>query len=185
MIEFGVITSVNYEKSTASVTIESLEDYSLEDVPVMQQLTGESKSFVMPEVGTTVVIAFSNDGRPVIQGCIFSELNLSPAKTKKYLKKFSDGTLIEYDFESATLKAEIKGKAIITVEGDTEITSENLTFKATKITLDGNVEATKGIEAVGEITSTTDVKTNGISLLLHQHTGNQGAPTSPPLPGGA
>ena len=174
MIEFGVITSVNYEKSTASLTIESLEDYSLEDVPVMQQLTGESKSFVMPEVGTTVVIAFSNDGRPVIQGCIFSELNLSPTKTKKYLKKFSDGTLIEYDFESATLKAEIKGKAIITVEGDTKITSENLTFKATK-----------GIEAVGEITSTTDVKTNGISLLSHQHTGNQGAPTSPPISGGA
>lgn len=190
MIEFGVITEVNYEESTASVTIESLEDYSLEDVPVMQELTGKSKSFVMPEVGTTVVVAFSNDGRPVIQGCIFSKLNLSPTKTNKYLKKFSDGTLIEYDFESATLTAEIKGKAIITVDGDTEITSENLTFKATKITLDGKIEVTgkitaqAEIEATGEISSLVDVKANTISLLTHQHTGNQGLPTSPPLPGG-
>lgn len=191
MIEFGTITTVDYESGTATVTVEGHEDYSLENVPVQQELTGDSKSLVIPEPGTKVVIAFSSDGRAVIQGCIYDNLNLSPTKTKKYLKQFSDGTLIEYDFESATLKAEIKGKAIIIVDGNTEITSDNLVLKANKITLDGKIEATgkitaqSEIEATGEISSLADVKTNGVSLLTHTHTGNQGAPTSPPIVGGA
>lgn len=192
MIEFGVITDIDYKTSTANVTIEGMEDYSLENVPVMQQLSNKSKSFIMPDIGTHVIIGFSEDKRAVIIGCTYSEIDQSPSESNKFIKSFSDGTVIEYDIENSKLTATVKGTASITLDGDAEVTtSNNLTLKASKITLDGEIEATgkitanAEIEATGEIVSTTDVKTNGISLLTHTHTGNQGAPTSPPIVGGA
>lgn len=179
MIEFGIITSVDYKNSTANVTIESMEDYSLENVTVMQELSGKSKSFIMPDVGTSVIVGFSEDRRAVILGCRFSEINQSPSDSNKFVKSFSDGTTIEYDIENSKLIANVIGTASITLNGDAEITSSsNVTIKATKITLDGDVETT------GEIKAGTDVTAMGVSLVKHTHTGNMGSPTSSPIVGG-
>lgn len=180
MIEFGVITAVDYTNSTANVTIESMDDYQLENVPVMQQLSGKSKSFTMPEVGTSVIVGFSEDKRAVILGCTYSEVNQSPSDSNKFMKSFSDGTTIEYDIDNSKLTANIKGDVSITLDGEAEITSSNnVTIKATKITLDGEVETT------GKIKAGTDVTVMGVSLVNHTHTGNMGSPTSPPIAGGA
>lgn len=179
MTEYGVITDINYQNCTANVTIEGMEDYSLENVPVMQQLSNKNKSFIIPDIGTSVIIAFSKDGRATIIGTYYSEINQSPSTSNKFIKLFSDGTLIEYDIENSKLTANIKGTASITIDGDAEVTTNsNLTLKASKIIIDGEMEVT------GKISSLEDIKTNGVSLLTHTHTGNQGAPTSTPIAGG-
>lgn len=185
MIEFGVITKVNYETSTATVTIESLEDYKLENVPVMQKLTGKSKSFVMPDVGTTVVVGFSEDRRPILLGCYFTEINLSPSKSNKYIKSFSDGTTIEYDIENSKLTGNIKGDIEVKVSGNAEISSDsNITLKASKIKIDGELETTAGIKVGAGIETTQDVKISGIGMLTHIHVTPNG-PSGPPQSGGA
>lgn len=171
MIEFGVVTSVNYKDATVNVSIESQDDYVLENVHVSQRFTYEHKSLSMPRE-KSIVAVLANEGRAVVLGSIYSEINTSPSSTEKLILDLADGTKIEYDVENSKLTANVNGVAEITSTGD-------FTIKAPKIIFDGDVEAT------GKIISNTDVETNGISLLSHQHTGNQGTPTSPPISGGA
>ena len=183
MIEFGVVTSVNYEEGTVNVSIESQDDHVLEDVSVLQRFTQDHKSLSMPRVKSIVAVLVKN-GRAVVIGSIYSKINLSPSTTEKLVLDLADGTKLEYDIENSKLTAQVNGKAEITCTEDFIIKAPNIKFDG-KIEVTGKIIAQAEIEATGEITSTTDVKTNGVSLLNHKHTGNQGAPTSPPIPGGA
>lgn len=170
MIEFGVVTAVNYEYGTVNVSIEALDDTLLEDVPIMQRFTQDHKSLSMPRLKSIVVVALKEDGRAVVLGSFYSQINTSPSTTEKLILDLADGTKIEYDVENSKLVAKVNGTAEITSTGD-------FTIKAPTINLDGEVKATKSI------TSDIDVKVNSISLLNHTHTGNLGNPTSPPIGG--
>ena len=75
MIEFGVVTSVNYEEGTVNVSIESQDDHVLEDVSVLQRFTQDHISLSMPRVKSIVAVLVKN-GRAVVMGSIYSKINL-------------------------------------------------------------------------------------------------------------
>ncbi len=128
----------------------------------------------------------------------------------KFRKKFSDGTILEYDVNTHKLKADVKGDVDIisstnlsaksTVKATVE--SASVEIEAAVIALKGNVAITgtatvsgtitaAGIATVGggavtssgDISTTGDVIAGGKSLKNHTHGGIQpgGGTTSPPL----
>lgn len=187
MIEFGVVTSVNYKEGTVNVTIESQDDHSLENVFVLQRFTQDHKSLSMPREKSIVAILV-NEGRAIVLGSIYSEINTSPSSTEKLILDLADGTKIEYDIENSKLTANVNGVAEITSTGD-------FTIKAPKIIFDGEIEATGKITAQSEIEATgniktsgnietTDIEASGIKFLSHIHPTPNG-PSGPPQSGGA
>lgn len=90
--------------------------------------------------------------------------------------------------ESSQITIQTTSATVKLTSSAVEIESTNITIKGTsKITLDGEVEVKKkltcndAISATKSITSDEDVKAGTISLKTHIHTGNLGAPTSPPM----
>lgn len=189
-IKTGIIQNIDYENCTVTATFEEDDTYSLEDIQVPQI---NNKSYLMPKVKDTGIFIFDEDDRGFLVKCIYSESQMPP----------TDKNDLIIDFEGTTLKIDLDEK-LITLSTDLDVNAkcnsfsaeaaENITVKAKKIILDGEVESTKSIKisedievknvnASMKVKASTDVIVGTISLKLHTHTGNMGAPTSPPIGG--
>jgi phage baseplate assembly protein V len=120
-------------------------------------------------------------------GAIHSEKD--PADTKEavgiFIKKFSDGTVIEYNKKSNTLTADVKGKIVAKSTGDVEIQAgQNLEATVgAKATIEAqNIELKGEVKIIGNLNVTGTVIGDNVNLKLHTHSnGNNGAPTGQPL----
>lgn len=169
MIEFGIITGVDYENASVDVTIEGLEDRVLKEIPIVFNISSEFKLIDIMRKKVTAVIYMKDDGRAVCGGYIHSKSNPSEIKENKIIMNLADGTHIEYDLEKSKLTASLKGEVDIS-------TSSTIKLKAEKIIIDGELETTKSIKAGIDITAM------GISLLKHIH-GTSNGPTTAPTGG--
>lgn len=107
------ISSVNYEKGTADVTIQERENQVITGVPFL------SMFYEMPEPRDTVAAIFEeSDGKiekGVILGKLFSKGNRPGASGEGiFYKKFSDGTSMKYD--PADKSMEITAERVIVNE---------------------------------------------------------------------
>ncbi|MNP52878.1 hypothetical protein D3C76_1472990 [compost metagenome] len=83
--------------------------------------------------------------------------------------------MIDYDHASHSLTATLPGGGIVTLTAPGGVTIEG------DVTVNGEVTITGNAKINGTTTAGVDVIGAGISLVKHTHTGNLGAPTSPPL----
>ncbi|MBO8136808.1 MAG: phage baseplate assembly protein V [Desulfotomaculum sp.] len=170
LIRVGIVSSVNASDCTARVAFEDRSDVVSYELPVLVRGSLHNKDYWMPDPGEQVICIFlpSGNARGFILGSIYSEKDKPPvADSNKRHITFSDGTVIEYDRKTSTLKVDVKGPINIVTTGQVEITASGITVN-------------------GNITATGDVKAGGVSLKTHVHSGvTSGTESTGPPEGGA
>lgn len=171
----GIIQSVDYQNALVNATFEGMDDYVKENIQVKQK---NNRSYEMPKVGDIGIFLKDEQGMIYI-GCVYSEIH-SPIADKNMLIIEFEGNVLTIDPENKTINIETEFDVSAKCKSFSAEATENITVKAKKIILDGEVETTKNIKA------TMDVKAGTVSLINHLHNSTApGSPTSPPLPGGA
>jgi hypothetical protein len=105
-----------------------------------------------------------------------------PDKIKGFnINSADEGALVIQTLDGTT-KVSVKGGQItITSSENVNINAVNVNLSASNTTLTTETVFNGNITVNGSITSTGDMQAGGISLINHTHTGNLGAPTSPPI----
>lgn len=194
LIKIGEVSSVDFEKGTARVVFDDDDSIVSYDLQVLHRNTMKNKDFAMPDIGEDVVCLFlpSGEEEGFILGSVYAGEILPPENSgAKRTVVFADDTRISYDREAHQLDIAIGATAItanaenVVVNTPANVNVEaagSATIKAPAITIEGNVEIKGDVSLNGAMTTTGDVVSGAISLQNHTHTGNLGAPTSPPLP---
>lgn len=170
----GTIQNVDYQKALVNATFEGADDYVRENIQVKQQ---NNRSFRMPKVGDIGIFLTDEQGMIYI-GSVCSESH-SPSADRNILILEFEENVLTIDPENKTISIDTEFDISAKCKSFSAEATENITVKAKKIILDGEVEATKNIKA------SIDIKAGTISLLNHLHNSSApGSPTGPSLPGG-
>ncbi|KAF0616991.1 phage baseplate assembly protein V [Acinetobacter baumannii] len=162
IVRFGSIDTVDLEKALCTVNLGDIKTAQLNWLNIR---AGTDSSWDPPSPGERCIV-FSPSGelaQGVVLFGIYSEDNPAPAQSENIkLRKFSDGTVIQYDTASHVLKATLTdgGKVEINASGG--------------ITLNGNTTINGSLSTTQDITSKADVKAGNISLSSHKHNGVKG-----------
>ncbi|MBK0062620.1 MULTISPECIES: phage baseplate assembly protein V [unclassified Acinetobacter] len=180
IIRFGSINTVDLEHAFCTV---NLGDITTAPLNWLNLRAGTDSTWDPPSVGERCIV-FSPSGelaQGVVLFGIYSSENAAPtsAGTIK-LRKFSDGTIIQYDTETHALNAtlteggqvEITAAGGITLNGNTTINGNAIISGS--LTAAGTTTINNSLTATGNITSNGDVKAGNISLSNHKHSGIQG-----------
>lgn len=165
MLRFGIVSQIDAINVLARVNFCD-DDSTSFWLPVMQTKTLKDKFYVMPDVGEQVVCLMdenSEDG--VILGAIYSSEDKPKLQSEKEMGINLDcESSIHADKENQTLTVVFKKMKLI---GDIEH--------------DGNLKNTKGIKSDADITDKkSSMQDMRDTYNSHNHTGNQGRPTSAP-----
>jgi phage baseplate assembly protein gpV len=100
---YAKISSINYKKGTADVTLQDREDQVIENVPFLAGF------YEMPEPGDVVAAIFEDMDGQIGKGVILGSMFLSKNRPKEsgkgiFYKEFSDGACIRYTPETGTLE---------------------------------------------------------------------------------
>ena len=112
LIRIGKITSVDEKKHTARVQFTDRDEMVSWDLPVLVPSTVDPQDYCLPVENTDVVCVFLPNGQQqgFIIGAFYTDQNPPPiADRNKYLRKFKDGTSIEYDKTTGDLITKTKG----------------------------------------------------------------------------
>ena len=175
LIKIGEVSSIDPVNCTARVVFDDDDSLVSRPLKVIQRNSLKNKDFAMPAIGEDVVCVFLPNATEegFIIGSFYAGAIKPPESTEtKRTVLFADGTRVCYDTATGSLS----------VTG-----AKAITLNAPSVTLDGNVAITGTLAVAGAVTADStvtasgDVVGAGISLQKHTHTGNLGAPTSPPL----
>jgi len=182
MIKFGIVTEQS--ASTGKVRVSLLgENMATQLLPVVFPGAGVDKYFSLPGIGDQVACLmdeFCEDG--VVLGSIYSSEDNPPsgASSNVSMVRFSDGTIVKYDKDNATITVDAVSKVIIKspdneIQGPLKVTG--------KITGQSGAEITGNVEASGQVTALAGTPTL-VNLSTHVHiSAAPGSPTAPPTPG--
>ena len=165
MLKFGTVTNINPMTAKARVQFadDNITSYWLS---ILQKKTLKDKYYSVVDIGEQVACLMdenSEDG--VILGAIYTSLDEVPAISNlQHLIKFEDGSFIEFNRDTQMLT----------------IVAKTLNIVADVINT-GKFENTDGIVSNSDITDKTSSMQNMRDTYnAHNHTGNQGSPTSNP-----
>lgn len=159
MLKFGYIT--NYDEcGRVAVQIQDEDDFITDYLPIIK--TSASKDSEGGTIDTTTLVAVVLDDLNPMCGVCLGKVEVMPRENinKKYYK-FSDGTKLEYDRESHSLNADVKG---------------SVNIKAEQTNIDSPLSCTKDVsDKKGTMQAIRDFINN------HKHSGgNNGANTGVP-----
>ena len=162
LIRVGKVVSTATGKSTVRVQFADADDMVSYDMGVIYPRTHKDKHYNVPDIGDQVVCLFLGNGMETgfVLGATYNEQDSVPVDSQDVDHvTYEDGTVVEYDRKSHTLKADVKGQAEIKAEkhikaeAGTTIEAEAADFirlKAPTIFLNGNITSGNG-EDEGEI----------------------------------
>jgi phage baseplate assembly protein V len=140
LVRVGRVSSINSANATVRVVFEDRENMVSYDLPVIVRQSMSNKEYWMPDVGEQVLCLFLPNGNAqgFCLGSFYSDEDQPPVDDpNKWHVRFEDGTSIEYDRDSHTLTADVKGAVnIIATEG---------------VTITGNLQVNGSINATGSI----------------------------------
>lgn len=194
-VRAGIVTEVDATKGMIKA---ELPEYGITtDWCSITTIAAGANTFVfMPEVNDQVVIAGLDEffNECVCLGCIYSN-NTTPknASDKKLNLTFEDGTQLEYNISTKTLKIDAQGEINIKTNNIINIECENATIKSNNlltlqsqnISINGDVSVNGSLNSTGNIISVGEVAASSglIKLSTHIHTSPpSGGSTTPPLP---
>lgn len=159
IVRFGSIDTVDLEKALCTVNLGDIKTAQLNWLNIR---AGTDSSWDPPSPGERCIV-FSPSGelaQGVVLFGIYSEDNPAPAQSENIkLRKFSDGTVIQYDTSSHALKATLIDG------GSVEITASG------GFTLNGNTKINGSLYTTENITTDADVIAGKISLIKHKTPG--------------
>lgn len=180
IIRFGSIDFVDLDQALCTV---NLGDITTTPLNWLNVRAGTDSTWDPPTFGERCIV-FSPSGelaQGVVLFGIYSADNAAPSASGNLkIRKFSDGTIIQYDTAAHVLKAtltgggkvEVTASGGITLNGNTTING-NTSINGS-LTASGTTTVNSSLTATGNITSNADVKAGSISLSGHKHSGVQG-----------
>lgn len=168
------------ENYRARVKLLNLDDIETDFLPILAPVAIGNKTYNLPKVGSLVLAVFSkNANEGFIIGSIYNNKDSVPVKNKDvFMQEFEDGGFIKYDNSTGNLDIKtskninLNANTKIKITGDLEVTGS--------ISTSANLDVKGNISSIGKIETNTDVICGATTLKTHIHTGNLGAPTSPP-----
>ncbi len=123
----GKVVAIDEGKGLVRVKLEEHDNLTTYWLPVLYTKTQFDKEYWMPDIDEMVLCVFTPPSfeRGFVLGSFYTQEDTPPeANRNKWIKKFKDGTVIEYDRENSRLFIDVKGTAEITVNGKTTLISK-------------------------------------------------------------
>ena len=181
-LQFGLVSAVDEAGHNLRVKIPALEDMETDWLPMTTPAAGGNQFYSLPDEGEQVVCLLDARGENgCVIGAIYSMADKPPASSKdKWVRRFKNGTIIEHDRQTGDVL--VKTGGVVTIDADAVVkktlTVEGLFTYTAGMSGKGGSGAAAKID--GAIEATGDIKSKGISLPGHTHTGDSGGTTSPP-----
>lgn len=181
-LQFGVVSAVDEAGHNLRATIPALEDMETDWLPMTTPAAGGNQFYSLPDEGEQVVCLLDARGENgCVIGAIYSTADKPPASSKdNWVRRFKNGTIIEHDRKSGDVL--VKTGGVVTIDADAVVkktlTVEGLFTYTAGMSGKGGSGAAAKID--GAIEATGDIKSKGISLPDHTHTGDSGGTTSTP-----
>lgn len=114
LIRVGIVTSTDPIKNTCRVTFEDKNNLVSSDLRILHRGSSAVKDYWMPAVGDEAVCIFATNDENYcdgfIVGTLFNEKDKPNANKQEITRiDFSDGTFIEHNAKSHTLRIECAG----------------------------------------------------------------------------
>jgi phage baseplate assembly protein V len=150
MIRRGIVVAVDEKTARVRVQMPDLDGLVSNWLPVVHHKTQKDKAYWLPDIGEYVVVAFDEEGEHsdgYVLGAIYNDKDAPPVASRdKFFVRFEDGTEIEYDRKTHTLRV-----------------------KAQTVIIEGNVNVIGNLEVVGNIHATGAIIDEGGNTPHHTH----------------
>ncbi|WP_315807483.1 phage baseplate assembly protein V [Pseudomonas sp. C9-3] len=181
LIRLGTIAEVQYRPPRVRVRSGNLLTAWL---PWLTLRAGDSKTWDPPSVDEQCVL-FSPSGQTA-NGIVLVGLNSDqhPANGDRpglHRRTYPDGAVIEYDSVAHRLRATLPAGGITDLISSGGINITGPINHQGDYVHQGNYTQQGNQAITGQVTASVDVIAAGVSLVTHEHIGNLGRPTSPPL----
>lgn len=133
------------------------EDLISKPLPVLQGSGGARRSFNVPKVGQSVLVAHLANGEQegFVEGTFYTTADPPPIwDPKRQYTEFADGTSVDYNEGTNTMTIDAKGPINIVTTGPAVI-------KAPNITLEGDVLIKGNLKVEGDVENTGNMTTGG------------------------
>ena len=181
-LQFGTVAQVDDAGHQLRVQLPALDNMLTDWLPMITPAAGGNRFYSLPDEGEQVVCLLDARGENgCVIGAIYSTADKPPASSKdNWVRRFKNGTIIEHDRKSGDVL--VKTGGVVTIDADAVVkktlTVEGLFTYTAGMSGKGGSGAAAKID--GAIEATGDIKSKGISLPDHTHTGDSGGTTSTP-----
>jgi len=203
----GKVVAIDEEKGLVRVKLEEHDNLTTYWLSVLYTKTQYDKEYWLPDIDEIVLCVFTPPAfeRGFVIGSFYTQEDTPPTFSRdKWIKKFKDGTVIEYDRKNNKLLLDIKKDMTVNINNQLTLKSKmkieefqqaNLKMNNWQIegdiTLNGNLLVMGNITSTGTTTAQSGLMTNpaGLKLMIdeaittfnaHTHIGDSGGTTTPP-----
>lgn len=194
MVRVGFVSARQPERMRVRVELRDTVTASLvtDWLPVLCPRACGDLAYDLPDVGDQVLCLFLPYGleQGFVLGAMYGKASPPVASGDKWHRKFSDGTVLEYDRAAHKLMAQVQGDVTVTATGSVQASvtggvsvssSASLTLMAPAMQLGGAGGGTTQAAMQGTFQLTRgDIIVEGVSFLHHVHDCPHGGQTGEP-----
>ena len=191
-LQFGIVSAIDAASKSLRVKIPVLDDMETDWLPMVTPAAGGNRFYSLPDVGELVVCLLDVRGETgCVIGAIYNAADKPPVSDQnKWVKRFTNGTVISHDRRSGEVVVETPGKVKIKAAQKVDIQSPETEITG-NATVKGMLTYTAGLTASnagggeaanikGKVIIEGDLIVNGINIGKHIHDGDSGGQTSGP-----
>lgn len=191
-MQFGIVSAIDAASHSLRVKIPVLDDMETDWLPMATPAAGGNRFYSLPDVGELVVCLLDARGETgCVIGAIYNAADKPPVSDQnKWVKRFTNGTVISHDRRSGEVVVETPGKVKIKAAQKVDIQSPETEITG-NATVNGLLTYTAGLTASnagggaaanikGTVNITGDLIVNGINIGKHIHDGDSGGQTGGP-----
>lgn len=191
-LQFGIVSAIDAAAHSLRVKIPVLDDMETDWLPMATPAAGGNRFYSLPDVGELVVCLLDARGETgCVIGAIYNAADKPPVSDQnKWVKRFTNGTVISHDRRSGEVVVETPGKVKIKAAKKVDIQSPETEITG-NATVNGLLTYTAGLTASnagggaaanikGTVNITGDLIVNGINIGKHIHDGDSGGITGEP-----
>ena len=147
-LQFGIVSAIDAASHSLRVKIPVLDDMETDWLPMATPAAGGNRFYSLPDVGELVVCLLDARGETgCVIGAIYNAADKPPVSDQnKWVKRFTNGTVISHDRRSGEVVVETPGKVKIKAAQKVDIQSPETEITG-NATVNGLLTYTAGLTA--------------------------------------